>query len=54
MQDDKKVILKDRLQIYLSDESKKALYELMGEDGKPSPTINEALIEYAKIKKGNS
>lgn len=51
MQDEKKVILKDRLQVYLSDEAKEALYELMGEDGKPSPTINETLIKYAKIKK---
>lgn len=50
--EEKKAILKDRLQIYLSPEAKEALVFLMGEDGKPSPTVNETLIEYAKMKKG--
>lgn len=49
---EEKVILKDRIQVYLSPEAKEALEYLMGKDGKPSPTINQVLID-AKRNKQN-
>lgn len=48
MSEDKKVILKDRIQVYLSDEAKEALEKLMGDNGKPSQVINELLIKAGK------
>lgn len=42
---DEKVILNKRIQVYLSDEAREALIRLMGQDGRPSETINQVIIE---------
>jgi len=51
---EEKNILNKRIQLYLSDEAREALIRLMGADGKPSPTINEAIITAVKLKQSQA
>ncbi len=51
---EEKNILNKRIQLYLSDEAREALIRLMGADGKPSPTINEAIITADKLKQSQA